>query len=188
MTYLKAKRCQVIHSTSDWHSEKYTKCLRIRSVSHIVTALVHLSEMGLGSAVHLTLVKWVALRFVHIIGYNSVESQAAGWATESRAITGTGGGGGGGVFLPLTLLVSQVFILVSSPLWDSWPDVCFRWPSLFVILFLCIASAEMTCCLFFVIFLLYFVCLPVLCFFYIFYIWARPDNMQETMPLLLFIL
>jgi len=116
MTYLKAKRCQVIHSTSDWHSEKYTKCLRIRSVSHIVTALVHLSEMGLGSAVHLTLVKWVALRFVHIIGYNSVESQAAGWATESRAITGTGGGGGGGVFLPLTMLVSQVFILVSSPL------------------------------------------------------------------------
>jgi hypothetical protein len=34
--------------------------------------------------------------------------------------------GVGVVFLPLTLPVSQVSVLVSSPLRDSWPDVCFR--------------------------------------------------------------
>jgi hypothetical protein len=35
--------------------------------------------------------------------------------------------GRGGVFLQLTKPVSQRLVLVPSPVWDSWPDVCFLW-------------------------------------------------------------
>jgi hypothetical protein len=35
--------------------------------------------------------------------------------------------GGGGVFLQLTKPVSQRLVLVPSPVWDSWPDICFLW-------------------------------------------------------------
>jgi hypothetical protein len=40
---------------------------------------------------------------------------------------GGGGGGGGGVYLQLTKPVTQRLVLVPSPVWDSWPDVCFLW-------------------------------------------------------------
>jgi len=103
VTCIKAKLWQVMHARSYLQSEYYTKCLRIRSHSHIFHILRSSVRNGTGIGCPLAVSKMSCFKgcpFHARIRGNSVESQAAVCTMGSGAGTGTGRGTFSSPFCP----------------------------------------------------------------------------------------